>query len=879
MAKKLVLTCMVLGMCLAPAVQAANIIWVSCRYDNNNDGVADDVGWVEFLRAQGYTVDYREGPALGNGYWRTLDAAKLAELNAADVIVVARNSDSGSYDEAPEPAQWNSLKTPLIMTTPYISRNNRWVWYNNNTLSEDSGTPTLIVTDPRHPIFKGVNLNAQNQVDIYDQKVGSATVSMVGVLDNGNGTLLAKAISGTRTAIAEWQPGTPFYVGGAEIPAGKRLLFCAGTREGGGQGRGEFNLNAEGQKLFVNAIEYMIGNLVREPWVKAWQPNPADGTLNVALPLFQWSPGETAMFHNIYFGTTPELTEANLVAPRQPLAMYFHVPPLVPGTKYYWRVDEVELNGTVHPGDVWSFSTVSLTAYEPRPRDGALWIDPAAVTLRWQPGQNAIRHDVYFGTNKDAVAQGAAGTFKGNQVAMVFDAGKLAENTTYYWRIDEIMLDGTTRAGAVWSFTTLAPGGGLRGYYFANAALAGTPAFNRIDPQINFDWGAASPAGLPADGFSVRWVGELDVPFTETYTFYTNTDDGVRLWVNDVQILNLWSNRRSPTEAKASIKLAGGQRYPIVMEFYNAEGTAVAQLSWESSSIDKALVSRPAFSLALRASSPNPGNEMLHVPQTSILSWSVGEKAARHDVYFGVDADAVAKATPATAGIYRGRQALNATTFNPGALEWGKTYYWRVDEVNDTAAGSPWKGSLWHFTAANFIVVDNFESYTDAEGSRIYETWIDGWTNNTGSTVGNLVEPFAEQSIVNSGKQSLPLDYNNVKTPFYSEAELVFAPVQNWTINGVDTLTLFFRGLLGNGAGTLYVAVEDSTGKLAVIANPNPAAVTTATWTEWKIPLSSFTGVNPARVKKLYLGVGNRTNPAVGGAGRIYIDDIRVVKP
>ena len=82
-----------------------------------------------------------------------------------------------------------------------------------------------------------------------------------------------------------------------------------------------------------------------------------------------------------------------------------------------------------------------------------------------------------------------------------------------------------------------------------------------------------------------------------------------------------------------------------------------------------------------------------------------------------------------------------------------------------------------------------------------------------------------------------------------------------------------------NGTAALYAVVEDSAGKSAVITHPDPAAVNAAAWTEWKIPLSSLTGVNPAKVKKLYLGVGDRKAPVAGGSGRIYIDDIRVTKP
>jgi hypothetical protein len=123
------------------------------------------------------------------------------------------------------------------------------------------------------------------------------------------------------------------------------------------------------------------------------------------------------------------------------------------------------------------------------------------------------------------------------------------------------------------------------------------------------------------------------------------------------------------------------------------------------------------------------------------------------------------------------------------------------------------------------------------------------------------------------------MDYNNVKSPFYSETYREFAPLQNWTANELADLRLDFRGVATNGAGALYVVVEDSAGKAAVVTNSDPAAVTLMTWTEWKTPLSSLTGVNLAKVKRLYLGVGDRKAPAKGGAGRIYIDDIRLTKP
>ena len=176
------------------------------------------------------------------------------------------------------------------------------------------------------------------------------------------------------------------------------------------------------------------------------------------------------------------------------------------------------------------------------------------------------------------------------------------------------------------------------------------------------------------------------------------------------------------------------------------------------------------------------------------LTWTPGVNATEHDVYFGTDAGAVQNATPAVAlGVYQGRQA--DASFTPSeALVWGQTYYWRIDEVHEGLAGSPWKGAVWSFTVADFLIADDFESYND-DDHRLYETWIDGMTTGTsGSIVGYLEAPFAERTIVHGGRQSMPLEYNNVKTPFYSEVEREWAVPEDWTVNGVSDLVVWFRG-------------------------------------------------------------------------------------
>ena len=122
------------------------------------------------------------------------------------------------------------------------------------------------------------------------------------------------------------------------------------------------------------------------------------------------------------------------------------------------------------------------------------------------------------------------------------------------------------------------------------------------------------------------------------------------------------------------------------------------------------------------------------------------------------------------------------------------------------------------------------------------------------------------------------MDYNNVKTPFYSEAEREFAPAQNWTTEGLDTLVLYIQGRPNNSAAGLYVVLTDSSNKSAVVAYAEPAPIRLARWTQWQIPLADFAGVNAAKIKKMAIGVGSRTATAGSGAGRIYVDDIRVTK-
>jgi hypothetical protein len=629
----------------------------------------------------------------------------------------------------------------------------------------------------------------------------------------------------------------------------------------------------------------------------AYAPQPPDGaTVDQTATVLEWRPNDFATTHRVYFGEDAEAVRAGTVEPmnvateRLPMG---NNPPyatgLTAGTTYYWRVDEVNDANPDSPwqGDVWSFLVRPVMAWRPVPADGSKFADPSQ-NLSWQPGMGVLFHTVYFGDSAEQVEAATTGGWM--TMDPVRDPGPREPGKTYYWRVDEFT-GFVTNKGPVWSFTTAGPGGGLKAEYFNNQDLSGTPVVTRTDPQIDFNWGGGATPGtnspdvkVNVDGFSARWTGELTVDLTDTYVFTVTANNGFRLWLDGRLIIDYWDNGTTDTRQSEPIPLTAEQTYTLRMDYYEGTGTAQAQLFWQSAVQNKQdaraqeIVPAGALGLPIKAHSPEPANGAVDTAWSLDLTWAAGEKATDHDVYFGEDAGAVANADPTTAGIYQKRLALGTTTFAVADLEWGKTYYWRVDEIDTTNPESPWKGTVWSFTTADFTVVDDFESYTDDEGNRIYETWIDGWTNNTGSTVGYAQAPFAEQRIVHGGGQSMPLEYNNENSPWYSEAELTWATPQNWTVNGIDTLVLYVQGKPGNGQDKLYVSLQDSAGKSAIAVHPNAKIALAVQWTEWRIPLADFAGVNVARVKTLTIGMGDRANPMKGGTGLIYIDDVRVAK-
>jgi hypothetical protein len=274
-----------------------------------------------------------------------------------------------------------------------------------------------------------------------------------------------------------------------------------------------------------------------------------------------------------------------------------------------------------------------------------------------------------------------------------------------------------------------------------------------------------------------------------------------------------------------------------------------------------------------------------------VLTWQAGRDAVTHQLYFGTSlADVNAGAAATDLG------ALTETRYMlTDPLQALATYYWQVDEMDLT--GTVETGDVWSFTT--FRAVDDFESYTNEIGQRVFEVWVDGIGfsqpepgdpgNGSGAAVGHDVWDAAsphyngqivETDTVHGGGQAMPLYYDNTAEPYYSEAERTWAAPQDWTADGVDALVLYVRGQLANAPEPLYVALEDAGMGANAVVHPDATAVGTRFWTRWEIPLSQFSdaGVNLSAVRKMIVGVGDRAAPTAGAAGLVTIDDIRLVR-
>jgi hypothetical protein len=724
----------------------------------------------------------------------------------------------------------------------------------------------------------------------------------------------------------------------------------------------------------------LASSLFDESVRQAGSPIPADGAiLSDTWVNLTWSAGPFAVSQDVYLGDNFEDVTAgtgNTFRVNQPqsLSSFFvglgmpgdpYPSGLVPGTTYYWRVDEVNSAAPNSPwkGNVWSFRVRPKTAHEPSPSDGAKYQDPG-VTLTWTAGIGAKLHYVYLGDNfNDVNSATTGGTAVGT--ANHTSPTPLAKGKTYYWRVDEF--DGAaTYKGDVWSLTTLGDlpitdpnlvawykfetGEGTRVVDFSGhnnhgtivPGTAGTVQWAEGLFNLGLDFLGDNqghvdmPPGIvtTAQGSILMWInttqgdaanndegmlwwasqtsagdgygGEneihinIDDPGNGQLDFFLEQDvagtsditingpdvggtgwrhvaatwdltDGVRLYVDGLEVG--YAAHNTNIKSFAVMRLgrpvgtgSGNCYYDGLMDDVRLFNHAIsaAQISQ--------IIAKGENPLQAGTANPSDGAQVA-INLATPLNWSAGEKASQHDVYFGLDKAAVADANASdTAGVYRGRQS--ATSYIPpeGVQFNGGPYYWRIDEVNTD--GTITQGRVWSFSVANYALVEDFEAYNDIPDGQpgsnlVYAVWNDGLANPTaygGSTIGYPVGVSMETAKVHSGRQAVPLIYDN-STALLSEAELPLAQ-QNWTEHGVLTLSLWFYGDPANVAGQLYVKIN--TVKVAYDGDRNNLKA--PAWQVWNIDLASV-GTNLQSVTSLAIGI-----EGAGATGTLLLDDIRLYR-
>jgi len=318
----------------------------------------------------------------------------------------------------------------------------------------------------------GLTMNKRN---------GNAVTDAVDIWDNDPGTINILSIADLTVWHEFWiiiQADTSgggthkvtIYMDGSTTPAVFHVT-ASNANDGNYGGFGFLSLGVgatpEMGAIDVDFFAYKQGR-VHPPgaMTKASDPDPPNGAQNAKPGSLTWNPGVTAVAHDVYLGY-----DANAVANAttssteyreqkgQGDTSYYPGGLLLPGTTHYWRIDEIEEGDTIYKGNVWSFTTPPLKAYNPSPANGSIYVDPNA-DLSWSPGfkvKATNGHDVYLGTNATAVADANTSSpeFKINRSSSNWDPGTLALNTTYYWRIDERNTDATVTKGDVWSFTIM----------------------------------------------------------------------------------------------------------------------------------------------------------------------------------------------------------------------------------------------------------------------------------------------------------------------------------------------------------------------------------------------------------------------------------------
>jgi regulation of enolase protein 1 (concanavalin A-like superfamily) len=533
-----------------------------------------------------------------------------------------------------------------------------------------------------------------------------------------------------------------------------------------------------------------IWSFTTEP-SKAWDPAPYDDEICVfinANPSLSWNTGYNSAQSMVYFGTSPDTLElqTTIIHTEGLQRESFLLTGLVNDQDYYWRIDEIRPVSATITGDIWHFRTIPVIPVT----------DPTLVGW-WKFDEGPGKAIDWSGLNQHGTVYGGAEYVTG------YDGGAI--DFDYVDDYVELPIGSTI---AQLSSTTIAtwvnfPGTGETfqrifnfGYNDATVYMFMTPNNGSGAPRFAITTtGSAGESGVDAPNILSNDWHHVAVTVGESSRLIELYIDGSVVVTGSAQTLpselgNTTFNwlGRSDDWVPPNPYLVGS------LDDFRIYNYVLTQEE----------ISKAARGGSLLAWNPSPANRTISdIEQAMPLSWSPGDGAVQHDVYFGIDSLTVENANTTTTGIYRGRQDANGFS-PPEGVEPGQTYYWRIDEINTD--GTITAGKIWSFMVADYLIVDDFEGYNDIS-NKIYDAWADYFVNNTGMTVGHFDPPFAEQVIVNNGRQSMYMRYDNDGTVnegtnyeqsgtlLYSEAQRSFDVPQDWTRSGVNSLMIWLRGI------------------------------------------------------------------------------------
>jgi len=447
------------------------------------------------------------------------------------------------------------------------------------------------------------------------------------------------------------------------------------------------------------------------------------------------------------------------------------------------------------------------------------------VVLSWTPGAFAATHNVYLGTDSDAVTNGDASVLlSSGKDANTYDPpGHLEFGQTYYWRIDEVNAPPSSMvyAGKVWSFAVEAFAREV-GNIIATASSSDVVG----GPENTVNGSGLDGNGLHSTVDKAMWLSAeagpqptwIQYEFDRVYKLHE-----MWVWNYNMSVESTLGAGFKTVTVEYSMNgadwtvlgdsqfdrgaSAEGYAHNTNVDFRGVAAKYVKltpKSNWRNLVVQYGLSEVKFFYIPAHATEPSPASGGTGVSPAVLLNWRGGREAASHEVYFSSDKQAVVNGTALV-------DTVSQSSYDPASLnlQLGTTYYWKIVEVNQAATPSAWEGDVWSFSTLEYFPIDNFESYTNDSPNRVFQAWIDGWgfsedpffpTGNPGNGTGSMVgyNPEAgdimETTIIHGGRQAMPVEYNDVNPPYYSEIERAWETPQNWTANGADTLQVWFRG-------------------------------------------------------------------------------------